>query len=239
VVGGGERSRGDPVEGLDQVFVAAAGAVADDLRPGQGGRRKGAVLRVGGVAGEADGVAHRPGEAGRGRVDHRCGGGVAGADGDGDRGAHRGGPASIGDLELDHIGPRGGVGEARVGGGRVVVGAVAVQVPGVADRVAVGVGGAAAVELHGEGRRAAGRVGGGHGVGRVVGAEVPQAADLPAFEVGVEQIAAGRVGRQVHGMGVGVDHERLDVVGIGQAVAAGQHRPDAVAGVVAEERAPL
>src|SRR4029453_10103209 len=85
-------------------------------------------------------------------------------------------------------------------------------------------------------RRAAGRVGGGDGAGRVVGAQVLDAADLPSVEVGVEQVAAGGGGLQGDRGGVGVHHERLDGGGVGQAVAASRHEPDAVARVVAEEQ---
>ena len=63
VVGRRERAAGHPVEVLDGVGVAVGwgGAVVQDQRPGQPGRRQRAVLGVAGMAGEADGVADGPG----------------------------------------------------------------------------------------------------------------------------------------------------------------------------------
>ena len=93
---------------------------------------------------------------------------------------------------------RGGVRVRRVRERGVAEGAVAVEVPRVRQRVAVGIGGTARVEAHRERRRAVGRIGVEHRDRRLVVGVVADATDRPADEVDVVQVTA-RTGDEVDG----------------------------------------
>ena len=95
------------------------------------------------MPGEPDEVADLVGRGARRRVDHGFRRRVAG--GDRDR-CGVGRALAVRDLELRRVGPCGAVGVARLGRRGVAEGPVPVQVPGVGQRAALGVGRARAVE---------------------------------------------------------------------------------------------
>ena len=162
--------------------------------------------------------------------------------GDRDGPARRpGGARRIGHLQADLD-----VADARVGlrgghPGRVVVLAVAVEVPGVRERVAVRVGGAAGVEVDAQRRRPERRRRREARDRRDVGAVVVDAPDLAAVVVGVGQVA-GRADGQEDRPAVGLAGRALEVreqapgADVGQAVRPGRQLPDAAAGVVGHEQ---
>jgi hypothetical protein len=119
-------------------------------------------------------------------------------------------------------------------GGGVVVGSVAIEVPGVAERIAVWIARAGAVELHGQRRRAAGAVRARDGRGRLVHGEIADALDAASVEVDVVEVSAG-TDLQAHGTARKACRERDDVAGIGRPQAVRHHGPDAPAGVIGEE----
>ena len=123
---------------------------------------------------------------------------------------------------------------------RVVELPVSVQVPCVAQGVSgIGVARAGAVEVNGQRHVATERVGGrdrGRNVIRGIAREVDPA-DVAPDHVGVVEVAA-RPGREVDGK-CRVALERLDVRAVREPVAAGEHRPDALARVVREEERPV
>ena len=141
---------------------------------------------------------------------------------------------AVRDAEADgHVARR--VGPRWAGRGRVVVRAIAVEIPGVAQGVArVGVAGTGGVEVDGERRRPVRRAGAGDGRRRLVPVEVANAPDRAAVEVDVEQLALGR-DLDVDRVGRGCD-EVGDGGRVGEAVGAREHDPDAVARVVGEEQ---
>ena len=199
--------------------------------------RQRAVLRVGGVAGEVDRVADLPGQARRGRVDHRVRRGVTDRDGDRRR---VGRALVVGDPQAWVIDARRGVGVRGGRAGRVAECAVAVEIPRVAQRPTFRVGGARAVEAHRQRGGTVGRVRRDPGGRRLVGGRVGDAVHGPVVHVDVEQVAAG-ADLQVDGMPSGaasaVDaDERLQPGGVGQPVRACEHRPDLITGVVGEEQ---
>src|SRR5919197_1080171 len=122
-------------------------------------------------------------------------------------------------------------GEEMVGTGGVCP--VAVQIPGVRDRIAVGVARPAAVEVDGQRGRAARRARRGDGGRRAVRAQELDPVDRAAVEVGVEEVAA-RPRLEVDRARGAVLEER-DLARIRKPVRPGLHEPDAAARVVLEE----
>ena len=229
-----ERAAGHPVVVLHGVCVAVVhgDAVVDDQVPRQGRGGQRTILLVGRGAGEAHVLADVPVEC-RGR----------GVDRDAGRRLTRvdpeivvvAGPMRVGDAQAHVVralvvrGPRELL-------GRVVVLAVAVQVPRVGERVAlVGVGRAGGVEPDLERGRPVGRRG--HGVGGRSAVLVTRVGDLPngaEGDVDEEQVSV-RAHLHVDRVDAEVGEHR-EIAGVGQPVGALLHDPDALTRVVREEQ---
>ena len=234
VVGCRERPAGDPRPGLDVVRVAGRRAVQDREVPAQRGCRQRSVLRVRRRSAERDRVTDLPGQRGGGAGDHRDGRIVAGAD-QLRRCLTR--AVDVGHLQPDVDVPRGVVGVGRRHAGRVVIDAVAVEIPRIGQCEALGIGGAARVEGHVQWRRAARRGCGERGGRRLVAGDPADPPDRAAHEVDIEQ-GAVRADGQVDGTRRGLD-EWLARRGVGLSVGALGDVPDAVAAVVREEERPV
>ncbi len=177
------------------------------------------------LAGERDRVPHRPRRLLRRRVD-----GHGGRDADGDRLGRRAAQAGgVGHAQAHVHVAAPGVGPHGRRERRVVVRAVAVEVPRVGERAVLGVARAAAVEVHGQRRLLRVRRGRDARRRRAVG----DAADRVAAEVGVVERVVRPLGQE-HRPGRAA-REQPALPGIGLPVGAERHEPDAVARVVAEE----
>ena len=199
-------------------------------RPGQVGGRHRATSAPGGGAGERDHVAHPPGGARGGRGDGRGG---RGAGADRERvGARE--TARVGHAQPHRAGAAGRVVEAGLRRGRVVIGAVAVEVPGVGELVAVWIRRGRAVEVHVQRGGAAGGVRARMGGRGMVVRDRVNALDRAGVGVRVEEVA-GRAHLDVHRPARVLD-ERLTGGRVRDPVRVGEHHPDAAARVVGEEQ---
>ena len=236
VVRGDDGSSGDAGVLLDGMGVAGRrrDAVVEDQRPAEGRRAEGAAFRVGGPARERDHVADAPARGGDRRRDGRLRGSVARSDDD-----------RVGRLEARRVAhaqhcrdaARNGVRAIDDGRRTVVELSVAVEIPGIGERVAVGIRGTAPVEADVQRHGAAGRCRGRIRDRRAVATGVLDAPDRATVEVDVEEVAT-RADLQVDRIRC-VGPERLAQVHVGHAARARTHDPDAVAGVVGEEERPL
>ena len=133
VVGRDERAAGDADEVLQRVRVAVRRAVVEDQRPAERGRGERPLLRVGRGAGEGD-RCRRPARSSR-----RSAPTIVATGGELPAvivtAVRVGGAGRVGHAQLDVVGARLRVGERRRRRRRVVERAVAVEVPGVGERV--------------------------------------------------------------------------------------------------------
>ena len=236
MVGCQERSGTDAHERLDIMGVATVerGAVVDDQRPGQvrGGQR--ALLRVRGATGERDHLPDHPFRLRRRRDDRRRRRGVAGGDGDG---RHRERVGRIGHAQRNVVGLGERVGEGRGDRVGVAIHAIAVEIPRVAESVAIGIMRARAIQVDRQGCRTVGHIGRHRGHRWLVGAEVLDALEHAVVVIDVEQVTA-RPDLDV-GRSAGIADEGLAERRVGQPVGAGRHDPDALARVIGHEERVL
>jgi hypothetical protein len=208
--------------------MAVGRAVVEDQAPGQRRGRQRTILGIGCASRELDQIADLPGRAGGRRADRRTRGRVARGDRHG-RGAGR--VVGVADAQARGVDALARVRVARGDRGRVVVLAVAVQVPGIAQAVTrVRVARAGAVELNGQRRGAGAGRGGRDRCWWLVRRGEADLTDGAAVEVGVEELAA-RPDLELHWIR-SPRREGADPGRVGNAVQARQHRPDAVARVV-------
>ena len=226
-----DRRAGHAAPGLHGVRVAVRRAVLEVQRPGQAARRDRRTLTVRRMTAERDGVADAPRERTCRHVDHGPRQAVVDEDLD-RRGARR--EQRVRDPQPDR--PRAGrlIREGRAGDGRVVVLAIAIEIPGVGQGSTFGVRRVGAVEGHDQGGCARGRRRGDRRGRCLIPGRIRDPMDGPTFEVDVEQVAARSdlQGDRVRRAG----DEGLDLRRIGQAVGPCLHRPDAVARVIGEEQ---
>ena len=236
MVGSLERSAGYAGEVVDEMHVAVGRGVTvvEQHRPGQrrGGERP--VLGVGRAAGERDLLAGDPLNAGVGSLDRRGRSRVPRMH---DHLRDRARALTVGDPEADgHVA---GSGVGLIGGcrRRVTILAVSVEIPGVGDRIAVGIARSGGVEAHVQRHRPVRGSCGDGGDRWLVACEVLHAVDRAVGDVDVVEIPARpdlEVDRRPRCLVELGDRRRIR-----QAVRALERHPYALARVVGEKQRAL